>query len=205
MATNKRIAEAILDKTRVKKDLTVEELVDEVAKSLKVGKHEVAREIYRLWKEESKVKLEDLHPPSTFPHYVKSLYSLWFWVLAAIVSVTALTIYLFPQAPPYVYVRYALGSIFVLYLSGFSLIESLFPKREDLEPIERLALSIGLSLAVVPLVGLVLNYTPWGIRLDPVFLSLAILTIALSALAMRRKFGQFRKETKAEKGSYVSR
>jgi len=205
MAPSNRTAEAILDKTRAKKNLTVGELVDQVAKNIKVGEHEVAREIYRLWKEESKVKLEDLHPPSTFSRYVESLYSLWFWVLAAIVSVTALTIYLFPQAPPYVYVRYALGSLFVLYLSGFSLIESLFPRKEDLEPIERLALSIGLSLAVVPLVGLVLNYTTWGIRLDPVFVSLAILTIALSAVAMRRKFGQFRKEIKAEKGSYISR
>jgi uncharacterized membrane protein len=38
------------------------------------------------------------------------------------------------------------------------LIEALYPRKEDLESLERLTLSIGLSLAVVPLIGLFLNY-----------------------------------------------
>ena len=54
----------------------------------------------------------------------------------------------------------------VLFLPGFTLIKTLFPTRE-IDNIERTALSIGMSLALVPLVGLLLNYTPWGIRLTP--------------------------------------
>ena len=61
-----------------------------------------------------------------------------------------------------------------------------------MEPLERLALSIGLSLAVVPLIGLVLNYTPWGIRLTPVSISLAIFTEAMATIALRRKYIYFR-------------
>jgi uncharacterized membrane protein len=67
------------------------------------------------------------------------------------------------------------------------LIEALYPRREDLESLERLALSIGLSLAIVPLIGLFLNYTPWGIRLAPITISLATFTEAM-AIAANEKY-----------------
>ncbi|HPC28222.1 MAG TPA: DUF1616 domain-containing protein, partial [Candidatus Methanomethylicus sp.] len=54
------------------------------------------------------------------------------------------------------------------------------------------ALSIGLSLALVPLTGLVLNYTPWGIRLDPIVVSLSLLTVGLALGAAVRKLGYLR-------------
>jgi uncharacterized membrane protein len=57
-----------------------------------------------------------------------------------------------------------------------------------LESLERLALSIGLSLAIVPLIGLLLNYTPWGIRLTPITISLATFTEAMALIALARKY-----------------
>jgi uncharacterized membrane protein len=69
------------------------------------------------------------------------------------------------------------------------LIEALYSKRDELDRLERFALGVGLSLAVVPLVGLVLNYTPWGIRLDPVFAALILLTLALGCIGVYRKYG----------------
>ena len=61
--------------------------------------------------------------------------------------------------------RIILGLPFILFLPGYTLTAALFPRRTDLGSIERVALSFGLSIAVVPLIGLILNYTPWGIRL----------------------------------------
>lgn len=58
------------------------------------------------------------------------------------------------------------------------------------------ALSIGLSLALVPLVDLALNYTPWGIRLEPVIVSLTLLTLALGFLSVYRKFDYWSMESK---------
>ena len=192
--------------------LSVEDLVDDVAKKGNVGRHEVARHLYWLWREEAKLRLEDHQPPSTLVQYFKSLYSLWFWALAVLVALTASTIYLLPQTPPYVYLRYVLGSFFILYLPGFTLIEALFPERapiqtgtKELDNIERIALSAGMSLALVPLIGLGLNYTPWGIRLDPIFLSLSLLTVALAAAAVVRRFSCFKMEAKATLESLSSR
>ena len=68
-----------------------------------------------------------------------------------------------------------------------SLIAALFPKQGDLDGVERLALSFGLSIAVTPLIGLLLNYTSYGIRLDPILLSLSSLTVLLVAVAYLRR------------------
>jgi len=45
---------------------------------------------------------------------------------------------------------------------------------------------------MVPLVGLVLNYTPFGIRLLPVALSLSGLTLLFLVLALRRKHAYYK-------------
>ena len=56
--------------------------------------------------------------------------------------------------------RIVLSLAFVLFFPGYTLIAALFPAKGRLDGIERVALSFGLSLAVVPLIGLALNFTP---------------------------------------------
>ena len=82
--------------------------------------------------------------------------------------------------------RIVLGLAFILFIPGYVLVFALFPKRDDIDVIERIALSFGLSIAVVPLVGLALNYTPWGIRLQPILASLISLVFVLSAIGWYR-------------------
>ena len=60
--------------------------------------------------------------------------------------------------------RIVLGLPFVLFFPGYVLNLALFPRKEGMGGIERAALSFGLSIAAIPLIGLTLNYTPWGIR-----------------------------------------
>ena len=84
--------------------------------------------------------------------------------------------------------RIILGLLLILFIPGYSLIAALFPKKSDLEGIERTALSFGLSIAVVPLIGLLLNYTPFGIRLDPVLISISIFTVIMSIAAYVRRW-----------------
>jgi uncharacterized membrane protein len=84
-------------------------------------------------------------------------------------------------------IRIVLSLPLVLFLPGYSLIGVLFPRKNDLSGIERAALSFVLSLAIVPLLGLVLNYTPFGIRLEPVLFVLSAFTISLSLVAWVRR------------------
>ena len=99
------------------------------------------------------------------------------------------------DAYPIVYVRYVLGSVFVLWFPGYAFIKALFPTQvpiplgtEGLDNIERAALSAGMSIALVPLTGLFLNYTPWGIRTTPVTLSLLALTLIFATVAIIREY-----------------
>ena len=62
-----------------------------------------------------------------------------------------------------------------------------FSRAGGTDLIERIALSFGLSIAVVPLIGLGLNYTPWGIRLDPIVISLSVFTLAMTMIAQWRR------------------
>jgi uncharacterized membrane protein len=75
----------------------------------------------------------------------------------------------------------------VLFIPGYCLIAALFPKEGDIELLERIALSFGLSLAVVPLIGLGLNFTPWGIRLDSLVISLTIFNWVMVLIAHYRR------------------
>jgi len=87
------------------------------------------------------------------------------------------------------WVRTVLGLPMVLFFPGYALIAALFPKKDDLDGIERTALSFGLSIAVVPLLGLGLNYTPWGIRLIPILITISIFTLAMCTAAIMRRRG----------------
>jgi uncharacterized membrane protein len=84
-------------------------------------------------------------------------------------------------------VRIILGLPLVLFLPGYALIAILFPRKDDLDGIERIAVSFGLSIAISPLLGLALNYTPFGIRLTPILIVLSVFTIALAIGAWVRR------------------
>ncbi len=138
---------------------------------------------------EGGLKLVDPNPPSSFYEYMFRLdYSLWFWTVLGLVLTTLLVVVLTDFIDWIVYLRYVLGSVYVLFLPGYVTIEALYPSPRELSPLERLALSIGLSLAIVPLIGLVLNYTPWGIRLAPILVFTSIYIVLISIIGLYRKF-----------------
>ncbi len=109
-------------------------------------------------------------------HIAKDLIFAAIWMI-----VTICCIYIPVLNQSFLRVIFALPMI--LFIPGYVLIATLFPGKDDLDSIERLALSFGLSIAIVPLIGLALNYTPWGIRLDPIVISLAAFTTVLLFLA----------------------
>jgi len=60
--------------------------------------------------------------------------------------------------------------------------------RRGIDGIERVALSFGLSIAIVPLLGLVLNFTPWGIRLVPIMVATSGFSVCAIWVAARRRW-----------------
>ncbi|MGA8849176.1 MAG: DUF1616 domain-containing protein [Dehalococcoidia bacterium] len=105
------------------------------------------------------------------------------WLIGILTIVLAMVIAFFPTTTA----RIILGLPFLLFFPGYTFVSALFPKKVSLGGVERVALSFGLSIAIVPLVGLVLNFTRWGIRLDPILISLGVFIIATSGVAYYRR------------------
>jgi uncharacterized membrane protein len=163
---------------------TVNQLVEVVSREAGLPRSWVAYEVYLMWKRgELNIEHEPLENAVMF---LASVDGVWYWVTLAI-TLVSLAVVMLVKGGPLMPIRYLLGAVSVLFMPGYSIVEALYPRGDELAPLERLALSIGLSLAVVPLVGLILNYTPWGIRLIPIVVSNTALTIALLTVAALRK------------------
>jgi len=105
-----------------------------------------------------------------------------------LIAIIAITLLLFPLvAFTSGVLRIIFGLCLVLFFPGYTLLSALFPGKGDLSGIERVALSFGLSIAIVPLVGLILNYTPWGIRLYPILISITVFILTTSIIAWQRQ------------------
>jgi uncharacterized membrane protein len=66
-----------------------------------------------------------------------------------------------------------------------------FPTRKivkGIDGLQRVALSVGFSIALVPLIGFILNYTPWGIRLESISFALSFFVICLGIFGLHRWF-----------------
>ncbi len=85
-----------------------------------------------------------------------------------------------------------LAILLVLFVPGYVLVAALFPGataegKPEIDWIERIALSFGLSIAVVPVLGLLLNFTPFGIRFAPIVAAIALFTTGVGYAAYWRR------------------
>jgi len=167
----------------------VKELVKLFQLKYPIPEKEILERILHL-QNQGKIVLRKHQVPVTplLRSHILSTKANWYWKIIAVAAVTAALVFTVPENVYLaIYARYILGSIFVLWLPGYTFIKALFPAKE-LGNIERIALSIGMSLALVPITGLLLNYTQWGIRVTPVTLSLLALTITFATAAVVREF-----------------
>ncbi len=83
--------------------------------------------------------------------------------------------------------RIAIGLPFVLFFPGYTLMCTLYPGKRDIDGIERMVLCLGLNVAIVPLIGLALNFTPFGVRPYPIVVSLFLFILLMSLLSIYRR------------------
>ncbi|MGD0451413.1 MAG: DUF1616 domain-containing protein [Candidatus Bathyarchaeia archaeon] len=195
--------------------VTKDQIKDLIVKTVKQEKPETAKQLIALMQQNHAITPEEtsnllielenenrlrftrheLSKPSSAREYIFSKQATWYWttiLLATVITIAVFTIT--GDSVPLVFFRYSLGIIFVLFLPGFTLVKVLFPAKiplktslESTDMIERVALSFGMSLALVPIVGLILNFTPWGIKLTTIILSLIALTVVFATASILRE------------------
>ncbi len=175
---------------------TVAQLVSVVKQKLSISEEQITEVILKMQKEgKISFKKQPLPAPLRLSAYVMTGQTLWYWLTLTLATATTVVVFAVPEGLyPWVYARNVLGAVFVLWLPGYAFIKALFPaeppvhfSQKNLDTIERIALSLGMSLALVPIIGLLLNYTPWGIRLEPVTLSLLAFTLIMATAALIRE------------------
>ena len=186
----------ILHVVKTHNPATVQELVELIQQEYSLPQDEIVEHVINLQSQEKLTLHENRSPShSTTIGYVLSPQAYWYWIIMTLAFVTTIFIFTVPEtAYPIAYVRNVLGTIFVLWLPGYSFMKALFPKEptiptrtKEINNVERAALSIVISMAMVPIAGLLLNYSPWGIRVTPITLSLLAITVTFATAAVIRE------------------
>jgi uncharacterized membrane protein len=110
------------------------------------------------------------------------IYDLWLLTVLALLLPGLLLM------PPWLaLLRVPLGLVLALLAPGYALTAAVFPGRRDLDGVQRAALSFGLSAAVIPVLALLLDKLPWGIRPWPIAIALAIWIVLCCGIALFRR------------------
>jgi hypothetical protein len=188
--------EIILQTIKRQSPETVEQLVENILQQdNSLSKTKIMNRILKLESDGLIVFKEGHVTTQKITAYVHSSKAWWYWITISFALVTASVVFSIPQdAYPLVYIRYFLGSFFVLWLPGYSLIKAFFPTEpplkidsKALDSLMQMALSVGLSICVVPIMSLLLFYTPWGLNLASIVLSLLTLTLFFATIGIIRE------------------
>ena len=110
---------------------------------------------------------------------MKFISNFFYLLLNSVSALLLLFIYVVPNGV----VRTILAIPFLLFISGYVWVGILFPRRTTLNGAERVVLSITLSIIIIILTGLILNFTPWGINLNSIVIALTSVVLLGSLVA----------------------
>jgi hypothetical protein len=190
------LTETIIKVINEKKPQSLKQLITMLKESLDLEEKVILESVLKL-QAEGVINLENQALQSqSLTTYLKTREARWYWLTITVGALAAVLVFTISEnVYPWFYVRNFFGVIFVLFLPGYASIKALFPVNmpaktptKDLETIQQIALSIGMSIALVSIVGLLLYYSPWGLNLAPIILSLFALTLVFATVALARKY-----------------
>ena len=179
----------ILDILETKQPGNVKELVQLVQEQADATLEDIKKEVKNLQRKGLVSLEEPTRHKENFRSFLSPRNSRWFWIVISISILSFVSILFIPETgTPLSYLRYTFAFVLVAFLPGYCLTETLFPREDALDVIERFTFSIGLSFAVTALVGLFLSFTPLGLTLATALPALGSLVIVLAIVALIRKY-----------------
>jgi len=126
---------------------------------------------------------------SNFSAYLSSWeYGLKLWFFAVTTLASVAVVELLELGFPWVVLRWVAATFLLLFAPGFAVTWTLFPSKQQQSNLNRLALTIAISLFLVPVIGLVLNYSVIGIQSSPVALIVGAMTEGFLFVGAYREF-----------------
>ncbi len=179
----------ILDILETKQPRNVKELVKLVQEQAEANLDDIKKAVKKLHRK-GLVALEEPTPnKESFVSFLSPRNSRWFWLVIGASVLSFISILFIPETgTPLSYIRYIFAFILVAFLPGYCLTETLFPREDALDIIERFTFAIGLSFAVTALVGLFLSFSSLSLTLGTALPALGFLVIVLAVVALIRKY-----------------
>ena len=136
------------------------------------------------------LKLEEpKYPIQSFLDYLFTLgVSSWFWATMAVTALAAVLALTPTGFFPVDVLRWGFGSVFLLFLPGYSSLQLIFPNQQEIRKSQRYIFSVPVSLALVIMLGMVLNYSGVGIRLATLLESIGSVTVVFAIAAAFRLY-----------------
>lgn len=183
------LEKVILNILETKQPENVNELVQLVQEQVDANLGDIKKTVKNLHRKGLVSFDEPTRHKENFISFLSLKNSRWFWIVIGASILSFVSILFFPETgTPLSYIRYIFAFVLVAFLPGYCLTETLFPKEDTLDIIERLAFSIGLSFALTALVGLFLSFTPLSLTLATALPALGSLVIVLAIIALIRKY-----------------
>ena len=183
------LQQRILNSVATRKCFTVKDLVVELqhtySESLSI--EEIQNAVKKL-ESEKKITLLEPGTKGHFFHYIMRSYNaLSLWLITAATCLLIALVFLLPNIEPWSYMRMITGAVFVMFIPGNALVQLLFTHR-NMEQTEQIVLSVGLSLALICMIGLMLKYILSALTVESAVISIGLLSVTISAVANYSRF-----------------
>ena len=88
----------------------------------------------------------------------------------------------------FVFIRTLIGLIYILFLPGHYVTRALFPFKDNIKLIENIGLSLGLSVAITPFIGLFLNLVSIRMNQWSVFFAEYMIILIFGVFGILRQY-----------------
>jgi uncharacterized membrane protein len=175
----------------------VTQLIDSIQKQTPASTNKIFEALFELQAEKKltfKEQVFDANPNNLVDALRKST---WYWITLTLIVASSFVFFFASLGLNSIYLLYIqsfFGFALVLFLPGYAFVKLLFGSKmpfghdTNTDYIILVGLSVGLSVVLVPIAGLALNYTPWGITFTSLTITLSALTYIFANAAVVREY-----------------
>lgn len=175
---------------------SVKELIITLKKTSCLKEQEILLLISKIQAKGQIVLTNQMTTHSSLSVFLRSNERMWYWITIIMGFVAALLFFIISETTnPLISVRNIVGSIFVLILPGYALGRILFPCNSPINPaqghlegIERLALSVGISVVLVSIVGLVIYSLIGSLHMPAIVITLLVFTLFIATISIAQEY-----------------
>ena len=175
---------------------SVKELVITLKKTSCLKEQEILLLISKMQAKGQIVLKNQMTKHSSLSVFLRSNETMWYWITIIMGVIATLLFFVISETThPLIGARNIIGLVFVLILPGYALVRILFPSNSPiktaqghLEGIERIALSVGISVVLVSIVGLLIYYLIGSLHMPAIVITLLVFTLFIATISIAREY-----------------